>query len=171
MSLLEQVRRLVEEGYAEAITAQEVVSKKNFMKVLVFLESNLNKEEHMLNIELEVRPSRKNKRITNRDDVNTIAFFLSKFEHQEIFSSQSYNQSQVIAKAAEILGVNKYSLKNLRDAFDSFTGSRREGWKKPLDPIQQKILDSLSSKTREDVLSLVRRILSNSLTQEAGPAK
>ncbi len=112
MRQLERVKMLAEEGYAEAILAQEGVSKKNFMKILIFLEACLNKEEHMLNVETETRPDRRNNRIINRKEVNIVAFFLSKFEHQGVFSGQRYNQSETIAKAAEILHVNKHSLKN-----------------------------------------------------------
>lgn len=160
MNPLEQIKELAEEGYAEAIAGQEDVSKKNFMKILLFLETNLNKEEHMLNYEAEVRPNRKHSRIANRKEVNTVAFFLSKFEHQGVFPGQRYNQSETLSKAAEILNVNKHSLKNMRDAFDSFTGSHREGWKKPLDAIQQEVLEAMSPKKREEVLVIINDILS-----------
>ena len=60
-----------------------------------------------------------------------IAFYLSKFEHERL---RIGNQRETIDHAARVLGVNRSTLKNYRDYFDSHTGSRREGWKVPLPP-------------------------------------
>ncbi len=59
------------------------------------------------------------------------AFYLSKFDHEHL---RMGNQGQTFDRIARILGVNRNTLKNQRDAFDSYTGSHRQGWKASLSP-------------------------------------
>lgn len=60
-----------------------------------------------------------------------VAFYLSRFEHERL---RIGNQGETIDYAARALGVNRNALRNYRDHFDSYTGSRLEGWKVPLPP-------------------------------------
>jgi hypothetical protein len=85
------------------------------------------------------------------------AFYLSKFDHERLGLG---NQGQAIDTIARSLGVNRNSLRQNRDHFDSHTGSRRQGWKVPLSPSLESVFRRLrhvaEPDLRKTVLSLIR---------------
>lgn len=86
------------------------------------------------------------------------AFYLSKFEHDRLGLG---NQGETIDRLARALGVNRNTLRNYRDHFDSHTGSRREGWKVPLPPQLATNFPALmrleEAELRPRVLALLRK--------------
>ena len=67
------------------------------------------------------------------------ALYLSKFGHARLGLG---NQGETIAQLAKSLGINKHTLRNYRDFFDSHVPeSTREGWKKPLPHAQKTVFD------------------------------
>ncbi|HEX7706707.1 MAG TPA: hypothetical protein VF701_09655 [Thermoanaerobaculia bacterium] len=81
------------------------------------------------------------------------AFYLSKFDHERLALG---NQGDTFVRCARALGVNANSLRHYRDYFDSHTGSRREGWKKPLPP---QLANPFPSLMRLDEETLRKRVL------------
>lgn len=82
-----------------------------------------------------------------------VAFYLSKFDHERLGIG---NQGETIDYAARAVGVNRDTLKNYRDYYDSHTGSRRQGWKRPLPPQLQSPFAALM---RMDEMQLRARVL------------
>lgn len=161
MPLLSKIQTFAEQGFAEAISSKEDVSKKYFMKILLAIEnesSDINaSEEAPKNTNEE--EARSYDRIDDPEKVNTVAYFLSKYGHENLFSCGDYNQSNAISEAAKILGVKKHTLRNLRDTFDSYTDSPREGWKKPLNPVQQEVFEKMEDKSFRQVKEIISEIL------------
>ena len=59
------------------------------------------------------------------------AFYLSKFDHERLNLG---NQTETLDRIATHLGINRNTLRQQRDYFDSHTGSHRQGWKTALPP-------------------------------------
>lgn len=91
------------------------------------------------------------------DAAITVAFYLSKFDHERLGIG---NQGETFDRVASLLGVKRNTLKGYRDYFDSHTGSHREGWKVPLPPQLAAVFPSLMRfeelALREKVFQLLR---------------
>lgn len=114
--------------------------------------------EEMPATEATVRQPRQHLSGTSAADAAMVAaFYLSKFDHERLGLG---NQGQTFDRVALRLGVNRDTLKNYRDFFDSHTGSHRQGWKKPLTPALQSVFNQLRGvdelSLRERVLALLR---------------
>jgi len=161
MNVLDIIQRLAESGYAKAIEEGETNSKTVFLEILMEISKERQspplverKEEEML------IPQRVHQRISNSKDVNVIAYALSELGHRTLFPSKSYNQTETIRMASEILKVKPHTLKNMRDTFDSHTRSHRIGWKIPLNAIQQEVLQEMRAKSKAEVTEIISNILS-----------
>ena len=102
---------------------------------------------------------KKNKSTPANDRKDLIsAFYLSKFEHDNL---RLGNQAETITIIAEILSVNRYTLKNYRDYYDSFTPSPRAGSKRKLpdqlNDIFQKFNGYEELRLRKMVLGFIRK--------------
>jgi len=62
-------------------------------------------------------------------------------------------------EASQALSEPPASFKNLRDEFDPIHPNPREGWKYPIRPNRQRVLDELSEVSDEALIELVQRIL------------
>ncbi len=110
---------------------------------------------------IDVQPSPARIRLRSADDVTQAsilaAFYLSKFDHERLGLG---NQGETIDRIARALQVNRNTMKNYRDYFDSHTGSRRQGWKVPLPPQLESAFRQLRSvdeeSLRRHVLELIR---------------
>lgn len=77
---------------------------------------------------------------SSTDYNNNLVAFCFSCGHQNLFPL--LNQGDALQKAADILGIKKTTLSNLRDAFDRHNPhSHRKGWDKELNFIQQQIMD------------------------------
>lgn len=114
--------------------------------------------------------------ITNKKEVNKVAYFLARYEHFSI--SNIPRQTPAIRAIAEKLGVKLSSLRNKRDFFDSlvkvdkqidknaktfsFDLTIREGWKQKLEELSPELQETYaecSDKTYEQLLKEVKKIL------------
>lgn len=93
-----------------------------------------------------------------RDDINMIAYFLSKYGHESLFPN--LGQYETMLHISEMLGIKHTTLKNLRDMYDSHTGSHRKGWQTPLSVDMQKTFVKCESMSRSDLADQIRAFLS-----------
>jgi hypothetical protein len=172
-----QIKELSESGFVDAVRNGDSVSKQFFLEILMMIEKNTDLRKGTVQpdnnqasfaiassaiADGSVR-SRVHKRVKDPKDVNIVAYFLSKYEHHDLFIGQNYNQSETFTKASELLGVPMGTLRNIRDAFDRYTSSHRVGWDKPLNALQQKIFDAMENKQKSEVLEIVQGILAKGL--------
>lgn len=97
--------------------------------------------------------------ITNqedRDKINKVSYYLSRFDHERLFPSM--NSTQAIKAISDILKVKSNTLKNKRDSFDPYcndlktSGTKRKGWwQKELSCEMQDVFDFY---LRKDVLEI-----------------
>lgn len=92
-------------------------------------------------------------------DINIVAFCFSYFEHTPLYPNN--NQTEAFRFAAQSLGMNKNSLKNIRDAFDGHNDNARRGWwQAELSPLQQEIKKQYEDRTKkEEVITMAKEIL------------
>lgn len=150
-----KLKKILEEGFSAALTAHEDVSKDFFLKALVFIENIQNtpqpaKEESM---------RRAYSRVTNKEDVYRIAYFLSEYGHSPLFQEEHLNQKKTIEKLATYLEVSPNTLRNYRDTFDRYTNSPRQGWDKPMDEEQKKIFDECKPMDKDTLLQKINTII------------
>lgn len=141
--IMKSLKELAELGYLTAISHEESYSKDIFWNIL----SELNRLEALQQHNTPGRAMYQ--KIDNKEDMLVVAYFLSKYEHTELFPKDNLTQKEAIDKIASIIGVNRNTLKNQRDRFDSFTGSHRVGWKEPLNAKEEEVFKSLGALPKE----------------------
>ena len=92
-----------------------------------------------------------------REDVYTVAYWMSKYEHRDILPS--YTQTEAFSYISDVLGVKHNYLKNTRDTFDSHTGSHRKGWDARMNELMKKLFLDFEEMEKTQVLERVRQIL------------
>lgn len=114
--------------------------------------------KHELSVKRTPLVRRENIEDSKYKDVAVVAYVLSEFGHQ-VFNAD-LTQAQVIEKLANILNVKATTLRNIRDALDSYTNSNREGWKKPLPKRLQVVFDEcVKTYPPEDTIKEAKSIL------------
>lgn len=174
-----QVKKAAELGFAEAVHSQDENGKQFFMEVLMLVQKYETTKGHSVMPTVEEKRGRGDaptmedvktrayEKIQKPELVNVVAYYLSKYEHHDVFEGEALTQTQALDKIGDILGINRNSVRNMRDAYDSYTGSHREGWKKPLNDIQQHVFDKMEVKSKNEVLQNVRDILKDELIRDA----
>jgi len=152
--MLSEIKGLAEQGYAYALEYGEEVSKEFFWQILMTLNS-LDPDA----LEGAGQTGRTYNKVRNKEDVRIVAYYLSEYGHEDIFSGQHLTQKEGIKMAADCLGVKANTLKNERDMYDTHTGSTRKGWGAPLNADQQFIMEVMKSISRDEAREKVRRIL------------
>ncbi len=93
---------------------------------------------------------------SDRHYAHITALYLSRFDHSDLNLG---NQGETLKELSRNLGIRFNTLKNYRDAFDSYTESRRQGWKKPLSDQQKAILVKYKNHTKAELKALVQSFL------------
>ncbi len=93
-------------------------------------------------------------------DLGVIAYVLSEYGHK-VFNGK-LTQAQTIEYLANILSTKSGTLRNMRDSLDSYTNSKREGWKMPLSEKLRNVLEEcIAINPPEDVIDQAKNILLN----------
>ena len=153
------------ETFDEVIRISKSAYKKSFLHDCEELQDDLLSIITMvdqLKHESTTRKSRSSTRENIGDakyrDIAITAYVLSEFGHQE-FSSE-LTQAQVIENLASTLNTKASTLRNIRDSLDSYTNSRREGWKKPLsDKLQNVFEECVKTYPTESIVEKAKNIL------------
>jgi len=137
---------------------------------LVVLSNNLIKAYEEYEKSPSKKPIAERKVIKNREAVNKVAYFLSRYEHYAI--SNEKRPTPAIRKIAEKLDIKYSSLRGKRDSFDYFVKKEkrkdkehpeliiRNGWKtENLSKELQVIYDECKGKSYEKLLGEVEEIL------------
>lgn len=99
-----------------------------------------------------------------------VAYYFSNYEHYDIYPN--LNQTDAISEASEALGISYNSLRQMRDQFDAHYKNipfedresrrsigRRIGYVGKLASTMQKIKDEYDTKSKEEIISIVKKIL------------
>lgn len=95
-----------------------------------------------------------------RIKLNKLAFYLSKFEHYDVFE-ENLNQGETIKKIADIIGVKVNTLKNKRDLYDPYCSATRVGWVQQLtlSDDMKEIYDLYKNKTKKEILEEIWKFI------------
>jgi len=101
----------------------------------------------------------------DKDNVLFFAFCMSRWDSEfvSLLTKTHLNQTEAFNYLAEKLDVKVNTLRNYRDTFDSHVAqvrSNRQGWKKPLNTDEAKVLEKYKSFTEEMAIDLANSILS-----------
>lgn len=139
---------------------------------LIYKESiqsnNETIEELALSIITDIKILQNNKeiskpreRITFNDekskDINILAYVFSEYEHSSLFPND--NQSDAIKKISGLFNVKYDTFRLKRDYYDSFTSSKRKGWKKELSDSLREVFDELRILPKDEVLNIAKTIM------------
>jgi hypothetical protein len=89
----------------------------------------------------------------DKDRMHKVAYYLSKFEHHDLFDGQ-LNQTETFEKAAKILHVKMTTLRNKRDQYDPYFNNNRIGWvqAEKLSDDMLRIKQLYDAKSKEEIL-------------------
>lgn len=91
-----------------------------------------------------------------------VAYYLSKYDEKAYETLGLGNRTESHRIIGKILGVNKNTVKNMRDEFDPLHGNKRAGWyQRDLRPSRQKIVEQYQHLEEEELRDLVLEILEN----------
>ena len=91
-----------------------------------------------------------------------VAYYLSKYDEKAYETLGLGNRTESHRIIGEILGVNKNTVKNMRDEFDPLHENKRAGWyQRNLRPSRQKIVEQYQHLEEEELRDLVLEILEN----------
>ena len=91
-----------------------------------------------------------------------VAYYLSKYDEKAYETLGLGNRTESHRIIGEILGVNKNTVKNMRDEFDPLHENKRAGWyQRDLRPSRQKIVEQYQHLEEEELRDLVLEILEN----------
>lgn len=106
-------------------------------------------------------------RIKNKEAVTRVAYFVSRFEHDDLFPGLP--QKYAFEKIANALSVKPQSFRNVRDIFDKHIEAkkidespdlpRRKGWDSKLKGLELEIFEECGKKNKEELLKEVKEIL------------
>ncbi|MDC3270192.1 hypothetical protein OAU87_03050 [Alphaproteobacteria bacterium] len=104
--------------------------------------------------------------ITAREKIIIICIFLAKFDNQAYsFIEDGESKRYVHSKIGSNFSINKNTIKNIRDEFDSyFPKTSRVGWKKKLDKEKQKFFEQYKEVEFEEFSTLIKTFLQKSDT-------
>ncbi|WP_223670371.1 hypothetical protein [Kangiella shandongensis] len=88
----------------------------------------------------------------NSEQVLISALYLSRFDHHRLNIG---NQGETFDYLAGLLNINRNTLKNYRDRFDSHVDNHRVGWKVELTPKQKMVLGKYGEYPEEDLRNLL----------------
>ena len=89
-----------------------------------------------------------------------VAYYLSKFNEKAYEELGLGNRTESHKAIGNILGVNKNTVKNMRDEFDPLHDNPRSGWhQRPLRPSRQKIVELYQDLEESELRDLVIGIL------------
>lgn len=102
------------------------------------------------------------------DDILSVAYYLSKYDHDNLFDKQ-ISAAKAIEAISEILNIKPNTLRNKRDYFDAFlnqkgieTKSSRRGYQKATLSVQyENIINKYMNLNEEDVKNKIIKILQN----------
>lgn len=96
-----------------------------------------------------------------------VAYYLSKHDAKAYKQLGFGNQSRTHEKIGRVLSVNPNTIKNMRDEYDSIHENPRKGWyQEELKPSRKKISNQLAPLKEDQLLELVRDILSGESVDE-----
>jgi hypothetical protein len=91
-----------------------------------------------------------------------VAYYLSKYNENAYKALGLGNRTESHQIIGKILGVNKNTVKNMRDEFDPLHDNPRSGWhQRELRPSRKKIIEQFQGLQEEELRDLVLEILEN----------
>ena len=165
--LLNKILKTAKEAYKTSISqnyneVQDLLL--NQITDITILKEYLNNEIDTTCTLNKTRTFSSRENIDNKEAVNKVAYFLSRFEHTDLFNC---SQTEAMDKISILLNIKKTSLRNIRDSFDPYVNElkekhlvKRKGWwHVELLPDYKKIYDYYENKSKEEILSEVKNIL------------
>lgn len=96
-----------------------------------------------------------------------IAYYISRFDIRGINELGYSTWKQAYDNIGSILGVKKYTVKNMRDDFDPYFQNARVGWhQRELSPSRKKVFEKFSAYSFEQMTDIIKKILNGKLTAE-----
>ncbi len=163
-----QIERLIADCQSELLnhTLQGEVISTPIKRVKIKLDQCLDILMGHGQEELSTKSTRIRVDEEARKDILFFAYCISKYDFPFVnaITSKNFNQGESFDYLAAQLNVNRNTLRNHRDSFDSHVEqvrSSRVGWKKPLTEEFKKIVEEYKSFDEHELIKKAEEILSN----------